>query len=330
MKNKYINTVLRGVIAVGMTGIIVSLSFGLSAKTTNTAPAGNNITVTLLGTGSPVLSAERFGPSTLVEAGEQKFLFDAGRGASIRLGQLADPRVIMPKIRHVFFTHLHSDHLMGLSDLYMTGWLYERNQPFHVYGPVGTAQMMADMRKTFQEDVKFRSPAKQDKTNPTEGLTVVALDFDKDRVVFEQDGVKVTAFSVDHGPIKPSFGYKVEYAGKSVVISGDTNYSTNLINYSKGVDLIIHEVAQASAQAIQAFPNMKKILSVHTTPQDAGRVFAETKPKLAVYNHILLFNVSAEELVTQTKETYTGDVRVGHDLMKIIIAEQVTVVNSPK
>lgn len=288
--------------------------------------AADEIRVTLLGTGSPVVSAERFGPATLVEAGGKMFLFDAGRGALVRLGQLGDPRALIPQLQHIFFTHQHSDHLVGLSDIYLTGWLYERNVPLHVYGPPGVKAMLGHLEQAFAGDIAYRKPLKQDQSNPTAGLQVIAAEFQAEQqTIYEQDGVRISAFAVDHGPIKPSFGYKIEYAGKKVIISGDTTYSEVLAKEAMQADLIVHEVAQASPGALKTFPHMQKILSVHTTPQQAAELFNKTKPKLAVYTHLLLFGVTPEQVVAQTKATYSGDVQAGHDLMQLVIGKTIQV-----
>lgn len=111
--------------------------------------------VTLLGTGCPPAVMNRFGPSTLLEAGEQKFLFDAGRGALQRLTQLNVP---WQAIRGVFLTHLHSDHVVGFPDLWLTGWLIApgRNVPLEVWGPIGTANMMSHLQEAYKYDIAVR------------------------------------------------------------------------------------------------------------------------------------------------------------------------------
>jgi len=304
---------------------VISLSaFFINCAHSVTIEKNNNINVTILGAGSPQPDINRFGPSTLVEINEKLFLFDIGRGAVTRLSQLDNPLKILPRLKNIFLTHLHSDHLMGLSDIYMTGWLYGRDDEFNLYGPTGSKDLINNLREAHQADINFRLLLKKQE-NPTAGIDATVKEFDKDQLVYDQDGIQITAFVVDHGPIKPSFGYKIEYAGKKVIISGDTKYSDNLIKHSKNSDLIIHEVAHASAQILKVKPILNKILSVHTTPYDAGRVFEATKPKLALYNHLLLFGSSPELLLTQTKKTYSGKVVVGQDLMKIVVSDEVKV-----
>ena len=199
--------------------------------------AGQEIKVTLLGTGAPPPVMHRFGPSILVEAGGQKFLIDAGRGALQRLGQL---RVRWQDVDGVFLTHLHSDHVVGFPDLWLTGWLVGpgRDRPLHVRGPRGTKKMMLHLEQAYEFDIRIR--LYDDRAAP-EGIVVLAEDI-SEGVVFEKGGVKITAFEVDHKPIKPAFGYRVDYGGRSVVLSGDTRVSQNLIRHAQGVDVLVHEV----------------------------------------------------------------------------------------
>jgi ribonuclease Z len=159
----------------------------------------------------------RFGPSTLVEAGEQALLFDAGRGALQRLTEL---RVPWQAVQGVFLTHLHSDHVVGFPDLWLTGWLIVpgRNVPLQVWGPRGTANMMSHLRQAYESDIRVRIA--NDGAAP-DGVVLRVKEI-SDGVVYDSGGVKVTAFEVDHAPVKPAFGYRVDYAGRSVVLSGDT------------------------------------------------------------------------------------------------------------
>jgi len=146
---------------------------------------------------------------------------------------------------------------------------------------------------------------------------------------FEVSGVKITAFAVDHGPVKPAYGYRIDYAGKSVVLSGDTRYSQNLVAHAKGCDVLVHEVVVPSVEmmrsAVADARKIRRIIEHHTTPEDAGRVFAEVKPRLAVYSHIVPSPATEEDLVAPTRKTYAGPLAVGYDLMSISIGEGITV-----
>ena len=306
---------------------LICLLAGMLATTEVRADSG--FKVTLIGTASPIPRPDRFGPSTLVEAGDQKFLIDAGRGVPIRLSQMNVP---MGKIDVLFLTHYHSDHTSGIPDLWLTGWLPapygQRKTPFHVIGPTGAKALMENLEKAYALDIKIRI---EDEKLPPEGIAVKVDEFDKEGVVYEKNGVKVTAFEVNHGDaIKPAVGYRIDYKGHSVVISGDTRYNENVIKYGTGADLLIHEVAMAQPALMQVLA-IQRIIAHHTTPKEAGMVFSKAKPKLAVYTHIsLLSNAQVSEptlddLVAETRQTYSGPLEVGEDLTSFEIGDTVTV-----
>lgn len=281
--------------------------------------AESDFRVTLLGTASPSPRPDRFGPSTLVEAGTVKLLIDAGRGVPIRLWQM---RVPMGQLDALLITHYHSDHVSGVPDVWLTGWLQppfgQRKAPFHVIGPTGAKELMENLQRAYAADVKIRLA---DEKNPPEGIAVKVDEFSRDGVVLEKDGVRVTAFAVDHGEvIKPAYGYRIDYRGRSVVISGDTRFSENVIKHGMGADLLIHELGAARAELLKN-PAMQRIIDHHTTPRDVGRVFERARPKLAVYTHIVRLSNAAipepslAEILAETRETYAGPLVFGEDLM---------------
>ena len=290
------------------------------------ADAGqNDFRVTLIGSGNPIPEAARFGPATLVEAGDQKLLFDAGRGATIRLWELKIP---FNKVSPLFLTHFHSDHTVGIPDLWLTGWLGgpfgRRATPFHVIGPTGTKELMTNLERAYAADIHIRIA---DEHYPPEGVKVLADEFAAEGVVYEKDGVRVTAFEVNHGDeIKPAYGYRVDYKGRSIVISGDTRFSENVIKYGTGADILVHEVAAVRPDLLKD-QQVQRVMAHHTSPQEAGTVFARAHPKLAVYTHFTLLAqppvpaVTVAEVVAQTRETYSGALEAGEDLMTVEISE---------
>jgi len=249
----------------------------------------SDFTVTLLGTGHPAPLLNRFGPSTLVEAGEIKLLFDCGRGTMQRLNQINHDANEFNKL---FLTHLHSDHITGIPDLWITGRLRNRiEKPLRIWGQNGTKDMIHHLQQAFKIDTKVRSLARvHDGVEwQVKGFNIEITEFDEGFVYYE-DGVKVIPFKVPHhmGSDVPSYGFRVEYDGYSLVISGDTCYSENLIKYSEGVDLLIHEVAAAPLN--RDIPEgIEFVLSYHTVPEECGRIFRKVRPKLAVYYHIILW-----------------------------------------
>lgn len=285
--------------------------------------------VTLLGTGTPIPVPDRFGPSTLVEAGDQKLLFDAGRGASIRLHQLGVP---IGSIDALLLTHFHSDHTVGIPDLWLTGWLQAyfgtRTAPLRVIGPEGARTLLTHLEQAYALDVSIRI---EDEKLPPQGAAIDVSEFAADGVVFKKNGVRVIAFEVDHGAaIKPAYGYRIEYNGRSVVISGDTRFNQNVIRYGTGVDLLIHEVAIVRPE-LRAEPFIQRIMAHHTTAREAGTVFAQTRPGLGAYTHIVFLAsekvppATVDELIAETRLTYDGPLEVGEDLMCFEIGQQVSV-----
>ena len=290
--------------------LVSCVLLGVSAGAQAPQPP-QTVQVTLLGTGSPTLSAERMGPCTLIEAGSARLLFDAGRGCAIRLAQA---RIPWRDLTQVFLTHLHADHTFALPDLHVMGWVLGRTDPLEVHGPSGTSEMMTSMIRAVEPDIASRL-----KSVPTRKPPVYRPTEIQPGVVYERGGVKVTAFDVPHS-ISPAFGYRIDANGRSIVLSGDTRYSETLIRNARGVDLLVHEVVFGAATAEQ-----QQITNAHTTPEQAAQVFAATKPKLAIYSHLILFGASADDVVAATQKVYSGRVEMGTDLTVIEIGDGINV-----
>lgn len=297
----------------------------VSPSRTATSPS-DSLKVVLLGTGvGPVVNLRQFGASTLVEAGGQRFLFDCGRGATLRLVQAGVP---VGSITRVFLTHLHSDHVLQLPDLLLTGWAGgQRAVPLEVWGPAGTRAMMDNLQQAFDFDIRMRRDV--DEHFPAAGITVVSHEVTADGVVFSGGGVTVTAFLVDHGAVQPAYGYRVDYQGRSVVLSGDTRVSDNLVRHARGADVLVHEVIDP--ETLRERPDhpseavIDAIVAHHTTPQQAGEVFRRVAPRLAVYSHA----PNTERVLAQTRTVYTGPLQGPEDLLTILIGAQIEVVHHP-
>jgi ribonuclease Z len=293
--------------------------------------AAQAIKVTLLGTGSPILLPDRSGPAILVEAGGEKLLFDVGRGAAL---QLWKAKVPLRDLTAVFFTHLHSDHVTGFPDLWLTGMLpnrtfAHRTAPMHVYGPAGTTAMMAHLEQAYEADIRIRQA--DEHTSPA-GARIEAKDITQG-TVYERNGVKVTAFTVNHGDlIKPALGYRIDYGRRSVVLSGDTRPTENLIRFASGCDVLFHEVAAAAPALLARSDAARRIIAHHTTPDQAAVIFGRVKPRLAVYTHIVLLTTEPDippptigDIATVTKSNYSGRFEIGEDLMTVEVGDSIVV-----
>ncbi len=290
-----------------------------------TAQTAAPLQITLLGTGNPRPTPERYGPSILVEAGPRAVLIDAGRGSTQRLFEIGQ-RALLTRLDAVLFTHLHSDHVVGLPDLFLTAWVFGRATPHEIYGPPGTADMCRHLEQAYAYDRAVR--ARDEGFDPA-GATLAAKDV-APGVVFDKDGLRVTAFRVDHGEaVDQAYGYRVDYQGRSAAFSGDTRYFEPLAEHAAGVDVLVHEVIapeveQRRAQ-VQGPRALDRILARHATPEQVGTIFARVKPRLGVYSHIVPSPTTAADLVAPTRRTYAGPLAVGYDLMSIVIGETVDV-----
>lgn len=302
--------------------------------TAGTDPSANDdeLRLVFLGTGAPRPSAERHGASILVEAGGHRFLVDCGPDVRQRIFE-AGGFDLLTTITDIFVTHLHYDHISDIQDVWIAGWMYGRRTPLNVWGPAGTEKFVADVTSAFDWDIRYREIV----GIPAAGNTMVATDVTPG-VIFDRDGLRITAFHVAHMPIDPAtmqvgdldgdtFGFRVDYKGRSVVFSGDvqTLPDSELIQAAMGVDVLIHEVQVPSPGDSNEAVRANVSLNVHTTPEQAGHVFSTTQPRLAVYSHIIPPQTSGEELSALTRPYYAGPLVTAFDLMTMTIGDQIEI-----
>lgn len=279
----------------------------------------SDFTVTILGSGTPIPSRTQAGTAILVEAGARRFLFDCGRGCTTRLAAY-DP-TLAAKVDKMFLTHLHSDHVVGIPDLWLNGWTSGRKVPLQVWGPIGVAGMMEGLRQSYAADLINRR-AGPDRPVPLALQDRITTLAEQGGVVFESAGVKVTAFRVNHADL-PAYGYRVDYDGRSVILSGDTSVTPNLSAFGGGADVVLLEVVSPAmlSSLEETFPPefVKVVLGIHLMPEQASKVFADIAPKLGVYYHTVTGCETDKALLEMTGKIYTGPVEVARDLMKIHI-----------
>lgn len=266
--------------------------------------------VVLIGTGFPRPDPDRAGPSTAVRVGDRVYLVDAGRGVMMRL---AGSGLNWRGITKVFLTHLHSDHISGLPDLFTSTWIFDRAVPLEVYGPEGTAATMKGLEQFFAPDIRIRRDMTE--KNAAAGARI-ATHTVAPGVVYEDADVKITAFAVDHAPVKPAFGYRFDSHGRTVVISGDCRPTPELVRQSRGADILVHEVYLPEFFDRHDDPEVAaRLKRYHTSADEVGEIARDAKPKLLVLTHVIPTDGEAEILKRASKH-FSGKIVVGKDLMR--------------
>lgn len=307
--NRSAETVMRALTTAVLTCVLISAS----------AAHAEVMKIVLLGTGGPRPAPQRAGPAVLVQAGGTTLLFDSGRNVTTRLWEAGYSPA---DVNLVFLTHLHSDHVVGLADLWLTGWIWQRGGPLRVLGPAGTENLTRHLEAAhvFDRNVRAAGPHGLGRAGSALSGTDV-----KEGVVYRHGGITVTAFLVDHGPVAPAFGYRIDYGRRSVVISGDAGLSEELIEHSRGVDLLVHEVAAATPSLRAENPRLARILDYHTSPAEVAEILCRTQPRLAVLTHMVLFGLAPAQVLAEVRKRYVGGVEIGHDLLWVDIGEIIEV-----
>ena len=271
------------------------------------------IDVTLLGTGSPIPDPNRAGPSTLVQAGGQALLVDAGRGVLMRL---AAAGLGADRLSAVLVTHLHSDHLTDLNDVITSRWVLSMApNPLPIIGPPGTAEVVDALLASLRRDITYRMDHHDDLTWEPE-VQVTEL---TEGVAWQADGVVVTAAPTDHRPVEPSVAFRVDHAGAAVVVAGDTVPCATLDELCAGADALVHTVLRADV--LSAVPNarIQDILDYHSSVEQA----AQTAARAGVATLVLTHYVPAipprgeGEWRALAEAHFPGRVEVGDDLLRV-------------
>lgn len=299
----------------------------LSANPVKDLPDG--LHVGICGAGSPFPDQRRSGPCTLVLAGQRLFVFDAGSGSSRNVGNLG---FLQGYIEAIFLTHFHSDHIDGLGELMLQRWVSTGNsRPVDVYGPAGVETVLAGFMQAYGQDRHYRVAHHGDATVPAGGFGGVARPFEAragaTTVVLKDADLEVSAFVVDHAPVHPAVGYKIVYKGRSVVISGDTKQSAEVLKAARGADLLLHEALSPTLVAVfgrgaegAGRANLKKvfadILDYHATPEQAAQTAQQAGVGYLMFNHIvpaLPLAALEKAFVGTAGDIFKGPMRVALD-----------------
>src|SRR5262245_46235806 len=267
-------------------------------RDTSALLAPDALRVLLCGTSSPIPSPSRAEACTAVFAGGRMWIVDTGPGS---WRALALRRIRGEAVGAILYTHLHSDHIGELGEFNLQTWVAGRPNPLRVYGPEGITDLVRGFTQAYAADTRFRVAHHGGELLPPERAVMIAepieLDGADSRRVLDEDGVVVTAFAVAHDPVKPAFGYRFDYGGRSVVVSGDTAPSPNLVAQARGADVLVHEaqsnavvhIMEAAARETGQ-PRIAKILgdipSYHTDPGDAAREAVAAGVRLLVLTHL--------------------------------------------
>jgi ribonuclease Z len=288
----------------------------------------------LCGSGSPLPDPTRAGPCVFVIAGKHVYVVDAGEGSPRKMALMG----LSPGfIDAILLTHFHSDHIGGLGEMMLQRWGGASHQdPVPVYGPQGVESVVQGFNDAYALDKGYRVAHHGEATMPPSGAGGVARPFtidgpDWSQVVLEQDGLAITAFAVNHTPVFPAVGYRFDYHGRSVVISGDTAPSPNLARVARGADVLFHEGLQTAMVAVlhdgavrHGRAGLAKITadipSYHTTPEDAARIAQQAGVRELMFYHTippLPFAYMNAAFLGDAPKIFTGPIVVGKDGMVV-------------
>ena len=273
--------------------------------------------VVMLGTGTPNADPQRSGPAVAIVVNDTPYLVDFGPGV-VRRAAAMSPTYGGPiaglevdRLRYAFLTHLHSDHSAGLSDLILTPWVLERDEPLELYGPDGIEEMASNILEAYRADIDYRVYGLEPANNT--GWRVNAHTVEEG-VVFEDDNVTVEAFRVRHGTWPNAYGYRFTTPDRVIVISGDAAPDEAMERFAKGADILIHEVYSVEGFRKREPYWQKYHSSNHTSAHELGELASRARPKLLVLYHVLFWGASEDTVLREVREKYSGEVVLADDL----------------
>ena len=275
----------------------------------------------LLGTaGGPTPKPNRAAPAQVVVVDNKSYVIDCGNGVA---RQMILAKLKLASIRNVFLTHHHSDHNADYGNLLLLAWATDLAKPVDTYGPPPLANMTRLFLELNDYDIQTRIA---DEGRPPLKDLIVPHEVTADGVVMQDENVKVTAALVEHPPVKPALAYRFDCPDRSIVFSGDTRPSQNLVRLAQGADVLVHEVMHLPSleQLIATEPNAKTLrehlLASHTTTEQVGRIATEAGVKTLVLSHFVPGGypfLKDEVWFDAVRPHFTGNLVVGHDLLEL-------------
>ena len=274
----------------------------------------------ILGSGTPNPNPERGGSAYAVIVDNTPYLVDFGPGAIRSFAALMPAwggdmkEMDVTKIEHAFLTHIHSDHTTGLSDLLLTPWIMGRENKLNLYGPKGLEKMAGSLLDAYADDIDYRVNG----TQPSNG-TGYQFNFTElaDGVIFQDRNLKVEAFRVKHGDFEDAYGFRFTSKDKVIVFSGDTGPSKSLERYAKDADILVHEVYSNAGFLKKTKDWQIYHKGHHTSTYEVGEIASRAKPKILVLSHILFWGADEQDILEETRTTFSGNIRIAEDLMVI-------------
>jgi ribonuclease Z len=279
------------------------------------------IDVTLLGTGSPIPDPHRAGPSTLVQAGDENYLVDAGRGVLMRLaGAGCAPTMLTA----VLLTHLHSDHITDLNDVITSSWALNMDdpKPLRIVGPEGTKETVARILHFLDLDIGYRLAHHDDLNEPPQ---VEVTEITKGSLGLSTT-VSISTAPTDHRPVDPTIAFRFDYQESSVVVAGDTIPCTDLDQLCNGAKALVHTAIRKDIIETLPLQRAKDILNYHSSVEEAAETAQRAGMETLILTHYVPGIPPAEnefhELVVQqwrdrAAENFSGRIEIGDDLLKI-------------
>jgi len=269
--------------------------------------------VIVLGSGSPLPDPQRAGPSTLVRTSVGDFLFDCGRGVLMRAAGAGSGA---GAFRAVLLTHLHSDHRTDLNDIYTSRWITSfQPNPLPVYGPPGTAALLGAIETMLEPDVSYRLAHHDDLQWPP-SATVTEVE---SGAVFEEGPVRITAAPTDHTPVRPTLGYRIEDAGQSVVIAGDSVPCHGLNELSAGAGVLVHTVVRPDLIEQVGLPRLSDVLDYHSSVTQAAQTASRNGVDTLLLTHLVPAPAAGteQEWLDQAAAHFAGAVILATDLLTV-------------